>query len=185
MSRSEEVIRIPRLRAVIAALATLVVIGLVVFLHRYRAADRTALALSLLTGAGLCLVTALTVFQFLFSGEPMSRRDLRRIGLRWGAIMGVCTSGVSLTLLAVRWALDERASPVGGHFVQAFLRALGTLGIEMVLGFPAYLAVGAVVGALTGWAVAEAIGVSARREPRGEASGADGNDAVRPSRMKA
>lgn len=184
MSRSKETIRIPRLRAVIAALATLVAIGLVVFLHRYRAADRTALALSLLTGAGLCLVVALALFQLLFSGEPMSRRGLRGIGLRWGAIMGICTSGVSLTLLAVRWAVDERASPVGGHFVQAFLRALGTLGIEMVLGFPAYLAVGAVVGALTGWAVAEAIGISARRESPGDVSGADGSEAVRPSRMK-
>jgi hypothetical protein len=177
-------IRIPQLRAVIAALATLVAIGLVVFLQRYRAADWTALALSLLTGAGLCLVVALAVFQIVFSGKPMSRRDLRGIGFRWGALMGLCTSAVGLTLLAVRWALDERASPVGGHFMQAFLRALGTLGIEMVLGFPAYLAVGAVVGALTGWAVAEAIGVSARREPRGETSGAERGDAVRPSRMK-
>jgi len=184
VSRSKETILIPRLRAVIAALATLVAIGLVVFLHRYRAADRTALALSLLTGAGLCLVAALALFQLLFSGEPMSRRDLRGVGLRWGAIMGVCTSGVSLTLLAVRWAVDERTSPVGGHFVQAFLRALGTLGIEVVFGFPAYLAVGAVVGALTGWAVAEAIGISARRESPGDVSGADGSEAVRPSRMK-
>ena len=98
--------------------------------------------------------------------------------------MGFCTSGVSLTLLAVRWAVDERTSPVGGHFVQAFLRALGTLGIEVVFGFPAYLAVGAVVGALTGWAVAEAIGISARREPPGDVSGADGSEAVRPSQMK-
>jgi hypothetical protein len=178
-------IRIPRLRAVIAALATLVAIGLVVFLQRYRAADWTALALSLLTGAGLCLVVALALFQLLFSGELMSRRHLRGIGLRWGAIMGLCTSGVSVTLLAVRWAVDEQASPVGGPFMQGLLRALGTLGIEMVLGFPAYLAAGAVVGALTGWAVAEAIGVSARREPRGEASGADGGEAARPSRMKA
>lgn len=184
MSRSEETIRIPRLRAVIAALATLVAIGLVVFLHRYRAADWTALALSLLTGAGLCLVVALAWFQLRFSSKPMTRRHLRGIGLRWGAIMGVCTSGVSVTLLAVRWAVDERVSPVGEPFVQAFLRALGTLGVEMVLGLPAYVAVGAVVGALTGWAVAEAIGVSARRESRGESSGAERGEAVRPSRMK-
>jgi hypothetical protein len=84
----------------------------------------------------------------------------------------------------VRWAVDEQASPVGGHFAQAFLRALGTLGIEMVLGLPAYLAVGAVVGALTGWTVAEAIGVSARREPRGDASGVEGEGAVRSSRTR-
>jgi|GEM_PF-932315 len=182
--RSEETIRIPRLRAVIAALATLVAIGLVVFLQRYRAADRTALALSLLTGAGLCLVAALALFQLLFSGEPMSRRELRGFGLRWGAVMGICTSGVSPTLLAVRWAIDERASPVGGHFVQAFLSALGTLGVEMVLGFPAYVAVGAVVGALTGWAVAEAIGNLARREAPGELAGVNGIKPVHDPRLE-
>lgn len=182
--RSEETIRIPRLRAVVGALATLVVIGLVVFLHRYRAADRTALALSLLTGAGLCLVVALAWFQFRFSGEPMSRRDLRGIGLRWGGIMGVCTSGVSVTLLAARWAVDEQAGPVGGQFVQAFRLALTSLGIEMVVGLPAYLTVGAVVGALAGLGVAEAIIISARRDPPGGPSGADESETARPSRME-
>jgi len=184
VSRSEEMIRIPRLRAVIAALATLVAIGLVVFLRRYRAADQTAMALSLLTGAGLCLVVTLTWFQFRFSGERMTCRDLRGIGLRWGSIAGVCTSGVSVTLLSLRWALDERASPVGERFVQAFLRALGTLGIEMALSFPAYLAVGAAVGALTGLAVAEAIGFSAPHEPSGEPARVDGRKPVQSPRME-
>ncbi|HEX9899882.1 MAG TPA: hypothetical protein VGC81_11690, partial [Candidatus Methylomirabilis sp.] len=78
-------------------------------------------------------------------------------------------------------AVDEQATPVGGHFGQAFLRALGTLGVEMAVGFPAYLAVGAVVGALTGLAVAEAIGVLARHEPPPEPNGADGSEPARPS----
>ncbi|HWU41434.1 MAG TPA: hypothetical protein VN203_27580, partial [Candidatus Acidoferrum sp.] len=63
MARSQETIRIPRLRALVVALAALVVIGLLVFLQRYRGADRTALALSVLEGAGLCLVIALIRFQ--------------------------------------------------------------------------------------------------------------------------
>jgi len=184
VSRFEETIRIPRLRAVMAALATLVGIGLVVFLRRYRGADRTALALSFLTAAGLCLVPALIWFHHRFSGARMTRRELWGIGLRWGAVAGLCTSGVGVTLLALRWAVDERASPVGGRFLQAFLSALGTLGIEMAVGFPAYLAVGAVVGGLTGLAVAEAIGVLARREPPTAPDGADGSEAARPSRSK-
>ena len=181
VSRFEETIRIPRLRAVLVAFATLVGIGVIAFLRRYRGADRTALALSLLTGAGLCLVPALIWFQHRFSGARMTRRELWGIGLRWGAVAGLCTGGVSVILLAVRWAVDEQATPVGGHFGQAFLRALGTLGVEMAVGFPAYLAVGAVVGALTGLAVAEAIGVLARHEPPPEPNGADGSEPARPS----
>lgn len=181
VSRFEETIRIPRLRAVMAALTTLVGFGLVIFLRRYRGADRTALVLSLLTGAGLCLVPALIWFHRRFSGARLTRRELWGIGLRWGAVAGLCTSGVSVTLLAVRWAVDERASPAGGHLVQAFLHALATLGIEMAVGFPAYLAVGALVGALTGLAVAEAIGTLARREPPPGPDGADGSETARPS----
>ncbi len=64
MARSQETLRIPRLRAVVVALAILVTIGLLVFLQRYRGADRTAMALSLLTGGGLCLVVALAWFRF-------------------------------------------------------------------------------------------------------------------------
>jgi hypothetical protein len=182
---SSETIRIPGFRAVVGALATLVVISLVVFLRRYRAADRTALALSLLTGAGLCLVGALAGFQLRFRGERMSRRELRGIGLRWGAVAGLCTGGVGVVLLAVRWAIDQQSSPVGEELLQAFLRALGTLGLEMVLGLPAYLAVGAVVGALTGLALAEAIGLLARREPRDEPTRPGGSEPEGPSRMKA
>ncbi len=165
MARSDELIRIPRLRAVVVALAILVTIGLLVFLQRYRGADRTAMALSLLTGGGLCLVAALAGFQRGFSGRVMTRRDLWRIGLRSGAVAGVCTAGVGVCLLAARWAIDQLAGPAGERFFPAFLRALAALGLEMALGFPAYLAVGAVVGLLAGLLVAEAIGISAERVP--------------------
>ena len=165
MARGPEVIRIPRLRAVVAALATLVVIGLVVFLRRYRGADRTAMALSLLTGAGLCLVVALAWFQRRFSGAVMTRRTLWGIGLRHGVVAGVCTSGFGVCLLAVRWAMDQQAGPVGELFLPGFLRAVATLGLQMAAGLPAYLVVGAVAGALAGLGIAEAIGISAERLP--------------------
>jgi len=165
VARGPEVIRIPRLRAVVAALATLVVIGLVVFLRRYRGADRTAMALSLLTGAGLCLVVALAWFQRRFSGAVMTRRTLWGIGLRHGVVAGVCTSGFGVCLLAVRWAMDQQAGPVGDLFLPGFLRAVATLGLQMAAGLPAYLVVGAVVGALAGLGIAEAIGISAERLP--------------------
>jgi high-affinity Fe2+/Pb2+ permease len=48
VARGLETIRIPRLQAVVVALASLVIIGFLVFLQRYRGADRTAMALSLL-----------------------------------------------------------------------------------------------------------------------------------------
>lgn len=54
---------IPRLRAFVLALTSLVVIGLFLLLQRYRGADRTAMTLSVLGGAGLCLVVALIRFQ--------------------------------------------------------------------------------------------------------------------------
>ncbi len=163
MARGEERIRIPRLRAVVAALATLVAIGVVVFLRRYRGADRTAMALSLLVGGGLCLVVALTWFQRQCGGGVMTRRDLWGIGLRYGGLAGVGTTGVGIGLLAVRWAIDQQAGPAAEPFIPAFFRALAALGFEMAVGFPAYLAVGAVVGGLAGLVIAEAIGISAAR----------------------
>lgn len=163
MGRAQETIRIPRLRAFVAALTSLVVIGLLVFLQRYRGADRTAMALSVLGGAGLCLVVALIWFQRRFSGQVMTRLSLWGIGLRSGAVAGVCNSGVSVVLLAVRWAIDQQAGPAGDLFLPAFLHALAALGVQVAGGFPAYLAAGAVVGALAGLAVAEAIGISSER----------------------
>jgi hypothetical protein len=147
------------------ALATLVAIGLGVFLRRYRGADRTAMALSLLVGGGLCLLVALLWFHQRFGGETMTRRGLWGIGLRYGALAGVWTYGVGVALLAVRWALDQQASPVADLFLPAFVRAVKALASEMAVGFPAYLAVGAVVGGLTGLTIAEAIGISAERLP--------------------
>jgi len=163
MARAQETIRIPRLRAFVVSLATLVVIGLLVFLHRYRGADRTAMALSVLGGAGLCLVVALIWFQCRFGGQVMTRLTLWGIGLRNGAVAGVCNTGVSVVLLALRWAIDQQASPTGVLFLPAFLHAVGSLGMEMARALPAYVAAGAVVGALVGLAVAEAIGISAKR----------------------
>jgi hypothetical protein len=163
MARSHERIRIPRLRAFVVALATLVVIGLLVFLQRYRGADRTAMVLSVLGGAGLCLVVALIRFQRRWSDQAMTRRNLWGIGLCSGAVAGVCTSGVGVGLLALRWALDQRAAPGGDLFAPAFFHALAALGMEMAQALPAYAAAGAVVGALVGLAVAEAIGISAER----------------------
>lgn len=163
MARAHETIRIPRLRAFVVALATVVVIGLLVFLQRYRGADRTAMALSVLGGAGLCLVVALIWFQRRWSGQVMTRLSLWGIGLRSGAVSGVCTSGVGIVLLALRWAMDQRTAPAGDLFVPAFFHALASLGVETARAFPAYVAAGAVVGALVGVAVAEAIGISAER----------------------
>jgi hypothetical protein len=163
MARAHECIRIPRLRAFVVALATLVVIGLLVFLQRYRGADRTAMVLSVLGGTGLCLVVALIRFQRRWSGQAMTRRSLWGIGLRSGAVAGICTSGVGVCLLALRWAMDQRVAPGGDLFLPAYFHALVALGVEMARALPAYAAAGAVVGALVGLAVAEAIGISAER----------------------
>ncbi len=184
MARAHETIRIPRLLAFVTALATLVVIGLLVFLQRYRGADRTAMALSVLGGAGLCLVAALTWFQRRYSGQVMTRLTLWGIGLRNGAVAGVCNTGVSVVLLALRWAIDRQASPTGVLFLPAFLHALGSLGMEMARAFPAYVAAGAVVGALVGLVVAEAIGISAERIPPTVPPSAADGDAIHPSNIE-
>jgi hypothetical protein len=182
MARAHETIRIPRLRGFLVVLAGLVVIGLLVFLQRYRGADRTAMALSMLGGGGLCLIVALSWFQRRWGGRVMTRLGLWGLGLRVGAVAGLCTSGVGVVLLAVRWAIDQQAGPLSRPFLRAFARALVTLGLEMAGGFPAYLAVGAVVGALVGLAVAEVIGISAQRiPPTGAPSAADGEAGESPS----
>ena len=165
MARAQETIRIPRLRAFAAAVATLVVIGILVFLQRYRGADRTAMALSVLGGSGLCLVVGLIWFQCRFRGRAMTRLALWGIGVRFGAVAGACNSVVSVVLLALRWAIDQQASPFGDLFFPAFVHALAALGKQTARGFPAYVATGAVVGALIGLAIAEAIGISAERIP--------------------
>jgi hypothetical protein len=166
----------------VAALAVLVMVGLLVFLQRYRGADRTAMALSLLMGGGLCLVVALVWFQARFRATVMTRRRLWGIGLRYGAVAGVFAGGIGMMLLAVRWAIDQLGRPAGELFLPAFLRALGALGLEMARGTPAYLTVGAVVGSLVGLAVAEAIGISAERLPSIEAPSPEEEKAMPPSR---
>jgi len=132
------------------------------------------MALSVLGGSGFCLVVALIRFQRRWSGRILTRLSLWGIGLRSGSIAGVCTSGVGVVLLALRWAIDLRSAPAGDLFFPAFLHALATLGMQMAPALPAYVAAGAVVGALVGLAVAEAIGISAERiAPELPASRAD------------
>ena len=165
MTRSGETICIPRLRAAVVSLGILVLIGILVFLQRYRGADRTAMALSILGGTGLCLVVGLIRFHCKFSGLVMTRLSLWGIGLRSGAVAGPCATVVGVVLLAVRWTIDQQAGPTGDLFLPAFLRALVSLGTGMAAGFPGFLAVGAGMGALVGLAVAEAIAITAKRVP--------------------
>jgi hypothetical protein len=167
MAQGRDGIRIPNLRAVVVVLVTLTATGVVVFLRRYRGADRTALALDLILSAGLCLILGLAWFHRRFGGRRMSRGRLREIGLRVGIVAGVSAVAVSAGLLALRWALDQQASLVAERVAPAFLHALRALGVSLATGLPAYLALGAVMGALLGLGVAEAIRASARREPGG------------------
>jgi hypothetical protein len=155
-------IRIPTLWPLIVIVATPVAIGLGVFLKRYRGTDRTAMALGVLVGTGLCLILGLAWFQRRFGGAPMSRHNLRRVGFRCGAIAGACAGGVGVVLLAVRWAVDQLGGPAGEQFLPAFLRAFSALWWTTLPGLPAYLAVGIVVGGVCGLLVAEAIGACAK-----------------------
>jgi hypothetical protein len=164
-ARSGAAVRIPRLWPVVVILAMPVLIGLGVFLKRYRGTDRTAMALGVLVGGGLCLIVALAWFQRRFGGTAMSRQSLRWVGFRWGAVAGACAGGVGVVLLAVRWAIDQLGGPVGEQFIPAFLRALSALWWTTLPGLPAYLAVGVVLGVVIGLAVAEAVGACAARIP--------------------
>ena len=164
-TRSGAAVRIPRLWPIVAILALPVLIGLGVFLKRYRGTDRTAMALGVLVGGGLCLILGLAWFQRRFGGTVMSRQSLRWVGFRWGAVGGACAGGVGVVLLAVRWAIDQLGGPVGEQFVPAFFRALAALWWTTLPGLPAYLAVGIVLGVAIGLAVAEAVGACAERIP--------------------
>lgn len=164
-ARGAAAVRIPGLWPVVVILATPVLIGLGVFLKRYRGTDRTAMALAVLVGGGLCLVVGLAWFQRRFSGKAMSRQSLRWVGFRWGAVAGACAGGVGVALLAVRWAIDQLGGPVGEQFLPAFLRALSALWWTTLPGLPAYLAVGVVLGVAIGLAAAEAVRACAERIP--------------------
>ncbi|MFB3817083.1 MAG: hypothetical protein ACE147_05405 [Candidatus Methylomirabilales bacterium] len=157
MPARPELIRVPRLRAVVAVLLALVGIGFMVFLRRYRGADRTALALAELTSAGCCLALALAWFGCRFGGRRLPAARLREHGLRAGILAGVGTAGLSTGLLAVRWAMDQQAGLVAEDFLPAFLRALAALGRALAPGLAAYAALGAVLGALAGLAVAQLV----------------------------
>jgi hypothetical protein len=169
MPTGSDLIRVPRLRAVVAVLLALVTIGLLVFLRRYRGADRTALALAALASAGCCLGLALAWFECRFGGCRLPASRLREHGLRAGILAGVGTAALSTLLLAVRWAMDQQAGLVAEEFLPAFLRALGALGRALAPGLAAYAALAAVLGALGGLAIAELVLGFAKPEapPRG------------------
>lgn len=157
MPAGSQLIRVPRLRAVVTLLLTLVAIGLVVFLRRYRGADRTALALGSLASAGCCLALGLAWFACRFGGRCLPAFRVREHGLRAGIVAGVGTAGLSVGVLAVRWAMDQQAGLVAEAFLPAFLRALRALGRALAPGLAAYAALAAVLGALGGLAIAQLI----------------------------
>jgi hypothetical protein len=163
--QTENAIRVPRLWPIVGILATPVAIGLLVFLRRYRGTDRTAMALGVLVGVGLCLVIGLAWFQQRFGGTELSRQRLRWIGFRSGAVAGVGAGAIGVVLLAIRWAIDQLGGPVGEKFAPAFLRALMALAAEMLTGLPAYLLAGVMTGSIIGLGIAEAIGACSRRIP--------------------
>jgi hypothetical protein len=163
MGRGAERIRVPRLRAFLVALTGVVTLGVLVFLRRYRSTDRTALALGLLMGAGVCLVLALAWFQWRFAGTSMPRRRLWGAGIRYGGVAGVGTLLVGVILLAARWALDQRMSPAAEAFGPGFVSALRAFGQQMVAGALAFLVAGGAIGGLVGLLVAEVIGFAGER----------------------
>ncbi len=184
MRRAQETIRVPRLRAFATAVAAVVVIGILVLLQRYRGADRTAMALSVLGGGGLSLVAGVAWFQRRFSGHVMTRLGLWVTGASIGAVAGACNCAISIVLLALRWAMDQQASPFGDVFLPAFVHALAALGRQTARGLPAYLAAGAVAGAVVGFITAEAIGITAERVPASAHPAPAEGQAFHPSNAK-
>jgi hypothetical protein len=180
MAKSSDMVRIPRLWPIVGILAAPVAIGLMVFLRRYRGTDRTAMALAVLVGIGLCLVVGLAWFERRFGGTMMKRQRLRWIGFRCGAVAGVCAGGVGVVLLAARWATDQLGGPVGEQFGPAFVRALTALWRELSSGLPAYLGAGVMMGSVFGLVAAEAISACSRQVPGGP-SPKPGPSGPRPS----
>lgn len=165
MPRGAERIRVPRLRAFLVALTGIVTLGALVFLRRYRSTDRTALALGLLVGGGVCLVVALAWFQRRYGGAVLQRRQLWGSGIRAGVVAGIGTTVLAVILLAARWALDQRVSPAAEAFGPGFLTALRAFAQQLSLGVAAYLAAGGALGGLVGLLVAEVIGIAGERLP--------------------
>ena len=178
MPRGTERIRVPRLRAFLIALAGIVTLGALVFLRRYRSTDRTALALGLLVGGGVCLVVALAWFQRRYGGAVLQRRQLWRSGSRAGVVAGIGTTVLAVILLAARWALDQRMSPAAEAFGPGFLTALRAFAQQLSLATAAYLAAGSAAGGVLGLLVAELIGIAGERIPEEPGEAAAGTPAA-------
>ena len=161
-----ESVRIPRFWPAVLILALPVLLGLGVFLRRYRGTDRTAMVLALLVGIGLVLIFGLAWFQVAYGGREVSRHRLRWVGFHCGALAGLTGGPLGVTLLAVRWAIDQLGGPVGERFLPALVKALGALGMELLVGLPAFVTWSLVLGALIGFGVAEAIAACAPRDRR-------------------
>jgi hypothetical protein len=124
------------------------------------------MVLALLVGIGFVLVLGLAWFQVAFGGRELSRHRLRWVGSHCGALAGLTAGPIGITLLAVRWAIDQLGGPVGERFLPALVKALGALGMELLAGLPAYATWSLVLGALIGFGVAEAIAACAPRGRR-------------------
>jgi hypothetical protein len=165
MPRGVERVRVPGLRAFLVTLAGIVGLGALAFLRRYRSTDRTALALGLLVGGGVCLVLGLAWFQGRYGGSVLQRRQLWRSGIRAGVLAGIGTLLLAVVLLAARWALDQRLSPAAEEFGPGFLTALRAFAQQLSVGAAAYLAAGGALGGLVGLLVGELIGLAGERLP--------------------
>jgi hypothetical protein len=152
-----EIVRVPCFWPAVAILVTPVLLGVGVFLRRYRGTDRTALALAVLVGIGLALLCGLAWFQAFWGGREVSRTQLRWAGFRIGGIAGLAAGPIALGLLGVRWAIDQLGGPVGEQFLPALMKALGALMLELLSGLPVFAVLSMLLGALAGWGVAEVI----------------------------
>lgn len=151
-------IRVPCLWPALGILVLLTGTGIVVFLRRYRGADRTALALAVLEGIGICLLPVLGWFQCRYGGTVVRREWLRWVGFGCGGAVGAGAGGLGIFLMAVRWGIDQLGGPASEDFLPAFWRGLAALVAETATGLPAYIPVGLVAGSVLGLGIAEIIG---------------------------
>ncbi len=149
--------RVARSWLALVILAVPVLLGLGVFLRRYRGTDRTALALAVLVGVGLTLLWGLAWFQLRWAGREVGRNQLRWAGFRIGGFAGLLTGPIAVALLGVRWAIDQLGGPVGEQFLPALFKALAALAFELASGVPVFATLSMLLGALAGWLVVEMI----------------------------